>query len=119
MTSKIVTLFICDYCKKKYQRENACIAHEELCTKNPANERACHTCEYLCKKDVDLYEDTYNGESVRQVNVLFCSAKGEAVYTPQTQAKGNAFDFGYEPANEPMPKHCDKRKSSLLSDYPI
>ena len=112
MKSKIVTLYICDHCSKKYQIEKACARHEIMCSKNPENERPCHSCKHLCKKEVTI---SY-GEYKSKVSVLYCNAKSEAVQSPETVMKGNAFDFGGDPVNDPMPQKCDLFESYLTDD---
>lgn len=45
-----VTLYICDHCRKKYQRQDACKKHEQFCSMNPNNQHKCFQhCKHLIK----------------------------------------------------------------------
>ena len=106
----------CEHCSKLYQRKRFAVAHEISCKKNPLNIRKCFDCKH-CKFILEtLYEDTFQGESKREVGTFFCSAKDHYLHPPKAEHKGNAYEFG-EKTNEPMPMECDKFKSTTISEY--
>ena len=47
-----VTVYSCEYCKKKLFRQHAMEAHEMMCNKNPDNYRPCYGCKYLEKERI-------------------------------------------------------------------
>ena len=106
-TTKGVTVYQCEYCKKKLFREHAMKHHEQSCFHNPENLRPCFECSNLIKKDITLHFDTFDGEGTRVVQSFFCEAKNVCLHTPKNEIKGNAFDLGYD-ENLAMPKECSQ-----------
>ena len=106
MKTVIKPVYYCDHCKKHFISKYFAEKHEIECGKNPENDRACFNCPFLHKQTFDLYFDTWDGEDVRKVDVLFCQKFEKGVYPPKVERKGNFFDFG-DFLNEPMPKECD------------
>ena len=49
-TIENVTLYACDHCGKKYQRQHACQNHEQWCSKNSNNKHQCFNCVHLSKE---------------------------------------------------------------------
>jgi len=113
MKTKTTEIYICDHCKKWYQRKWLCEKHEKRCSYNPDNQRACFGCVYVEMKNETIgsgISNTLTGEEEEMnVQVLFCSKKQHYIYPPKAEHKGNAFDMGdYE--NLPMPKECELQK---------
>lgn len=104
-----VTVYQCDFCKKKLFRKHSMYLHEKRCWNNPENNRACLNCTNLEKVPYQLYDyHPYNGaEFSTKVNIFKCSVKGIFMHTPMNEHKQNAFQLG-EDENHPMPKECDQ-----------
>lgn len=107
-----VTVYSCEYCKKKLFRQHAMGTHEMMCTKNPDNYRPCYGCKYLEKKEfkVNIGMDYMGNDVFDNKNLLYCNAKESCLQTPQVEMKGNAIyqeKIEGEIENNPMPKHCD------------
>lgn len=75
-TQENITLYTCDFCKKKLFRKHAMIKHEEGCENNPKNKIAClQGCAYLLHIDLEIdinlgYE--YGGDQVWQKRKSAC-----------------------------------------------
>jgi hypothetical protein len=107
MKTETKEVYKCDFCKKMYQRKNACANHEVSCSKNPENNRACFGCPHLVKKTTQIYIDGYDGfETEQDIELLFCEAKDIFLYPPKVEIKKNSYDLG-DDLNEPMPKECE------------
>ena len=107
-------IYKCDHCNKLYQIKNWCAKHEISCSKNPENDRPCFGCKHLDMVTEDLYYDTFQGESVRKVNIFRCTKLDNFLHPPKVEFKGQAFDFGAA-LNESLPKECKDYKS--YSDF--
>lgn len=109
-----VTVYKCEFCKKKYFQKPACEKHEELCFHNPINKRPCFSCDHCEKKKVTAIIDHgyMNHQAETQVEILFCNHFKEGIYPPKVSEKGNSLDLG-EFDNVPMPKDCDFYKDTL------
>lgn len=114
---EIQKAYVCEYCRKVYQRMHAAEKHELKCKKNPDNIAICHSCKYLDKVDATLYDDTPFGEFTRRVKVLYCSKLDTYVYPRWVQCDV-AFDFG-DKTNLKAKKECDHFNDSIdLFDIP-
>lgn len=102
-------IYKCEHCRRLYQLKRFAEAHEKSCRKNPDNFRACHSCSHIVKKDIMIYEDTFQGEMERHLSLLYCPIKEMYIYPPSVEHKGTSFDLGDEGLNNPMPKECDKQ----------
>jgi hypothetical protein len=107
-----VTVYQCEFCKKKMFRGHAMENHEEMCFHNPANKRPCFECGNLIKKEATIYFDTFDGEGSRQVNIFYCTHFERYMHTPQNEMKMNDIDLGYE-TNHPMPLTCEHFTDNL------
>lgn len=83
-----VTLYICEHCKKKYQKENFCINHEENCTKNPNNTAACSGCAFIKYTKKTVYYDMFDGEHERTCNSFFCEKLQKGLYPHKVVRSG-------------------------------
>lgn len=98
-------IYKCEHCNKLYQLKNWCLLHEKSCSKNPDNDRACFGCRHLTKKSETIYYDTYNGESERKVDLLYCNKLDIFLYPPKVEHKGNMYETDPK-ENKPMPRTC-------------
>ena len=125
MEIKETTIYICEFCRKSYQKIHFAERHEKMCNKNPDNWRKCHSCWHLEKKETKIYsgtDDYDTGEPFyKDVDFLHCSVKKIFLYTPQNEIKDNFHHIDYEGGtfeNYPMPKHCDVfNKESNLDSF--
>ncbi len=102
MKTKEVTLYICEHCGKKYQREKACLAHEAMCYHNPENKTCCYGCKFLEKVAATHYYNYGDRLLEKKVNVFRCKKKG--VYLTPPQYDNDRYDLHAE--NVTMPAEC-------------
>lgn len=105
-----VTVYSCDFCKKKMFREHAMKRHEEMCFRNPENKRPCFTCQHFEMKEVDVnwQDPVYYADHTEKKTLMFCNKFNHCLISPQTSIKGNAIssDDLYDYDNEDMPLNC-------------
>lgn len=108
-----ITLYICDYCKKKYQKKNFCEDHEFYCTKNPINIAACHGCDYIKSTTTIVYYDVHDGEHDRKCNSFFCEKLQKGVYPNKVVRIGLLDKHPENFENQiQMPNECEFFKQS-------
>lgn len=117
MKTETREIYKCDHCNKLYQRKDAAIYHESICSRNPTNFRSCFGCANLGKAEATIYSGRDDYHSGGPINVtkdfLFCGAKQQFLYTPKNEIKGNhqhTDEDGNDFENFPMPVECDQRK---------
>jgi hypothetical protein len=113
-----VTVYQCEFCKKKLYREQAMLNHELFCYKNPINVKSCIDCKFIetIEKEVE-FEKYTQGDGwtdfetyKRKVNVFRCSKLDKIMYPFKVERLGiyekypNTFD-----GQEPMPSNCESR----------
>ena len=83
-----VTVYKCDFCKKKLLRKHAMIKHEEHCGHNPKNHSACQGCIFLKQKSETFegYGHDYGNEYY--VKTFFCEKLNKGVYPHKVVKKG-------------------------------
>mgnify|MGYP006888288245 CR=1 FL=1 len=83
MKEQIVTLYRCDFCKKKSLRKHSMLAHERFCQKNPDNvphcfrgangckhfDRRSWTCEYLGSHLHTLRSETFSRHNILEGSI--------------------------------------------------
>jgi hypothetical protein len=110
-TKTNVTLYICDFCKKKMQRRGAMEKHEKYCPKNPENEKACSGCAFLKEEKVTMYYDGWNGQEEIQGNGFRCTKLDKLLYPLVVERRGLDQRFPEHFSDqEPMPKECEHRE---------
>jgi hypothetical protein len=67
-----VTVYSCDFCKRKMFRKHAMINHEQYCGSNPKNWRACSACDFMVRKPIEYYFDAYDGEHEGTSKGFYC-----------------------------------------------
>ena len=105
MKTKIKEVYYCEYCGKHGLRKHSMVYHESICAKNPENKRPCFDCRHLDKEQIQICEDYFGQENIRNVDLFYCNKKQCFLHTPQNKTKGNLYDLGDE-VNHPMPKEC-------------
>lgn len=110
---KGVTVYRCDYCKKKMFRKGAMERHERLCDSNPENSKACSGCSFLQETTVEVYSgtDPYGDERTRDVKAFRCTKLDKMLYPLKVEQKGlvEKYPDTFED-QEPMPKECEHRE---------
>lgn len=78
-----VTVYVCEYCKKKLFREHAMVNHESTCDKNPLNHKACFGCVHLDNDEVEYYVGYhYDGDPIEKTSGCFkCKKFDKLMFT--------------------------------------
>ena len=97
------TVYQCDYCKKNYVREKACIKHENMCNKNPENIPKCWGCIHLKKETFDI-ESEFHPSTFK---TWVCKKTDESLMPITSSKKGTMINYEYT-ADKTMPKECDE-----------
>jgi hypothetical protein len=129
MKAKDVTVYICDYCKKKLFRKYAMVNHELLCDKNPINNKACFGCIHLENEEVERYVDGYDGDYQTIKSGCFkCAKLDKLMFTWNAEKRGlpEAYPEDFEEQKK-MPKECrhfssydnERYSEKLLTDLPF
>lgn len=108
-----ITLYQCEFCKKKYFRKHACENHEKFCPSNPDNFKACSGCVFLKEEKVEYVVSNHDyHDQGRSSNGFRCSQKDQLLYPLKAERLKlpQRFPETFED-QEPMPKECD------LCDY--
>lgn len=116
------TIYMCEYCKKKYLRKHHAKYHEDACTKNPLNHHRCYSCEhFVSDKRLRCYADNMGDYSsingvYREKESFYCNVNEMALITRGREIRGQKFYFD-ECETMTMPKECDKYKTD--PDLPV
>lgn len=110
-----VTVYKCDFCRKKLFREHAMKNHEKICGANPVNNRPCLGCPLLMTKDIEYdVGDDCNGDPITVKGTAFyCEAKEEFLLHPKVNLRKDGEGLrwvwfeGAEVKQENMPSSCD------------
>jgi hypothetical protein len=105
---KNVTLYICEYCGKKYQKEHFAIKHENTCSQNPTNMDACSGC-ISCKEvpvTIDV-EESYASYKIH-TKKFFCEMYSKEMYPYKAVRKDliNKYPEDFE-GQVQMPNICE------------
>lgn len=118
-TKENVTLYECDFCKKKMQRKHSMENHEIRCAKNPANVPKCYDCEN-CEKVPIRYERN-GGDILEKGSAFVCNVQKDFfMFPPSIGFRGGppySEYHGEEIEQNPMPMECDKFKSFIHNDF--
>ncbi len=104
MIEKIITVFDCEFCNKRYFYKKRCETHESQCNYNPINERPCFSC-----KNFGFIKTKVKIESpfaIEDISLYHCKKKDICLISPSSEKKG----LGYNTLtlkNYPMPVKCD------------
>ncbi|AIM37395.1 hypothetical protein KO02_12355 [Sphingobacterium sp. ML3W] len=129
-TQENVTVYHCDFCKKKLFRKHAMLKHEEGCEQNPKNKIACFSgCRHLEHIEIEFdvfshhaYED---GEPIlhsRKSSCFKCMTKNTLMYTFAAEKRDLPSKYLEDFENqEPMPKiKCnlhEYHKSNFMEEF--
>ena len=118
-----VTIYKCEFCKKKMFREKAMKNHELFCYKNPENIKACIDCKFIetIEKELEFVSYTQGDGWTdvdyykKKVDVFRCSRLDKIMYPFKVEKMGinekypETFD-----GQEPMPSNCESRESNQI-----
>lgn len=109
-----VTVYSCEYCKKKMFLKSAMERHEQRCYGNPENNRPClNGCKHFEKRKFEVLTDRYQyhcNDYFAETSLFYCNHHNHCLISPQTELKGNAIlqeNISSEPPNVIMPKSCE------------
>ena len=116
-----VTIYSCEFCKRKMFVKHAMIKHEQWCNSNPVNSRACSGCEHLEDTPVEYYITTHSSdgdldETRKEANGFRCKKLNKMLYPLKTEKKGliEKYPETFE-GQEPMPKTCEHYKNEFAN----
>lgn len=120
-TTKNVTIYQCDFCKKKLYRKHAMVKHEDLCNNNPKNFKACMDCKYLEKIQMDVSWQNGNPESedIKQVDVFNCTKLDKLMFPFSIERKGLHKKYDTYSDQEPMPVNCESKEDKSYDEFNI
>jgi len=107
-----VTLYKCDFCKRKMQVKGAMERHEPLCYMNPKNQSICQGCNHLEEIEVEytaFYPNRYGESEVERTTKGFrCVKLDKLMYHHGAVVKGlvEKYPETFE-GREPMPITCE------------
>ena len=103
-----ITLYSCDFCKKRMVRKHAMIKHEPSCYSNPENKPACSDCKFLEEIKVEYYYDFGMGKSRAEVKGFKCNKLEQIMYPFKVVKKGllEKYPETFEGQIQ-MPKECE------------
>ena len=117
-----VSVYSCEFCKRKMFVKHAMVKHEHLCNSNPENLRACVGCQYLENTTVEYYiavRDTSGDldEVRKETNGFRCKKLEKMLYPFKAEKKGliEKYPETFE-GQEPMPKTCEHYKNEYELD---
>lgn len=110
-----VTVYSCEFCKKKLFKKQAMELHEKWCDSNPENKKACAGCINLEDIKIPYTVFGFNGysevEENREAKGFRCKHFDKILYPLKVEKKGLALKYPETFENqEPMPKECDQWK---------
>jgi len=114
-----VTVYQCEFCKRKMFVKHAMEKHEKWCYSNPENFRACSGCKHLEEVTVEYSYSVptigdhlgviFDGSTVeRKTTGFHCKKLDKQLYPFKAEKKGliEKYPESFED-KEPMPKTCE------------
>lgn len=109
-----VTLYKCDFCKKKLQVKHAMAKHEKYCYGRPENQSMCTGCRHLeeIKVEYTTYDNAYDEDGPREVTRTskgyHCKKLDKLMYHIGAVKKGlvDKYPETFE-GRERMPSECE------------
>jgi len=108
-----ITVYQCEFCKKKLYRKHAMLKHEDLCNNNPKNFKACMDCKFLEKIQIDAHWIVGNPEYVensKQVDVFKCNKLDKLMFPFSIERRKLHERFDTYSDQEPMPVNCESKE---------
>lgn len=88
ITIENITIYKCSFCKKKYEKQHACLHHEKYCTKNPENHSICAGCRYLEEKKETIEHDENSYLASREQKYFFCGKHQQRMHPLKAERTG-------------------------------
>lgn len=110
-----VTVYKCEYCKKKLFRKHSMVRHEEFCSYNPKNTCACSGCEHI-EETTNTYYTNYCdnlGYQIEKTTIAFHCKKLDKMLYPLKVARlklDEKYPETFE-GQELMPNKCESRQT--------
>lgn len=104
------TIYKCDFCKKKYEKQHACIRHEKYCGSNPDNHSICSGCQHLeeKKEDIDCGDSWHRGITVKY---YFCKKHLQRLHPLKAERTGIVGKYPEQFEDSILfPKECEDYK---------
>ena len=101
-----ITLYHCDYCKKKLFRKGSMTRHEETCLNNPKNHKACFNCIFLEKTEQEVawgHENPFTEMGSKKIEMFKCSKLDKLMFPYRIERKKLHERFDTYANQEPMP----------------
>lgn len=109
MKERLLKVYNCSFCNKRYLIKSVAYRHEEWCGSNPKNFPACNYCVHLeqIEKEITVNIGTCN-EYNRTVKAFYCGAKKIGLYPSKVLQSDmvKKYPENFE-GEELMPKNCD------------
>lgn len=116
-----ITLYVCEFCKKKLFRKHSMIKHEEFCTSNPKNFKACSGCTYLKEIEIPYYADrvdNYGDIYQKEIKTkgFECTKLNKILYPLKVERLelNKKYPETFE-EQEPMPKECEHNRYDIFA----
>jgi hypothetical protein len=103
-----ITVYQCEFCKRKMYRKHAMLAHEVKCTYNPENIAKCSGCDFIKEIETTYTVDDYDGEREVSTKAFRCTKLDKMLYPAKVVHKGilEKYPESFE-GQEQMPKECE------------
>lgn len=109
-----ITVYQCQFCKKKLFVKRAMEHHEKYCSSNPENFKACEGCIHLeeIQIEYEIGDDYYLCEPIiRKVTGFHCKKLDKKMYPTKAERKGLPEKYPWTFQDQiPMPKECDSKQ---------
>jgi len=108
-----ITLYQCDFCKKKLFLKHAMVKHEDLCLSNPKNFKDCMECTHLEKTQTEVHwidgNPDYAGNT-KQVDVFRCNKLDKLMFPFSIERRKLHEKYETYSEQEPMPSKCEDKE---------
>ena len=113
-----VTVFQCDFCKKKLFRKHAMVKHEDWCTYNPKNFSACSGCAFIKERleTIEIPSGSMEYSALTyQTKQFECTLLKKWLYPMKAVRKGivEKYPETFE-GQELMPNKCSHRVEPIF-----
>lgn len=95
MISQNKKVYFCQFCRKHYLREDSCLKHEQICSKNPLNKHLCYCCKYNVETEDTIPIDLPDGtQAEKKFKSFFCEKLNCFICSRKAVVKKYGFAFG-------------------------
>jgi hypothetical protein len=110
-----VTVYQCQYCKRKMFRKHAMEHHEKYCYANPVNWKACSNCVHLEETTIEVNRYSYHEHNYISKRKTFrCKKLNQLMYPTIVERRGYLTKFPETFENQiAMPRECEHLDDGL------